>query len=481
MKEKLRRITDYKWLLPKDVDSRMRVPGIIFASKELLNIAVEDEALIQVRNAATLPGIVKASLAMPDIHYGYGLPIGGVIATDWETGIVSPGGVGFDINCGVRLLSTNLYLHDIKDKKKILVESLYYHIPTGVGSKGKLRLTHAQEKEVLVKGARWAVEEGFGMKKDLESTESYGALDGANPEKVSYRALERGAQQLGTLGSGNHFLEIQYVDQIYDPQLAKLFNLEKNKITIMIHTGSRGLGHQIATDYLEVMGRALRKYNIALPDRQLACAPINSPEGRDYISAMKGAANYAWANRQILMHWTRETVCRALNSSPEDLGLELIYDHAHNIVKKEEHIVDGKKRILAVHRKGATRAFPPGHPELPTKYRSIGQPVIIPGDMGRYSYLLVGTKQAMTETFGSSCHGAGRVLSRHKAINRARGRSITQELEREGILVRAADNKTVKEEMSEAYKDVSMVVEAIDGAGISRKVARMRPIVVIKG
>jgi len=481
MKEKLRKINNYKWLLPKEIDSRMRVPGIIFVSKELLDRTVEDEALIQVRNAAMLPGIVKASLAMPDIHYGYGLPIGGVIATDWETGIVSPGGVGFDINCGVRLLVTNLYLKDIMDKKKILVDALYQHIPTGVGSTGKLRLTHSQEKEVLAKGAKWAVEKGYGTKKDLEATESYGSLEGANPEKVSYKALERGAQQLGTLGSGNHFLEIQYVDEIYDYRLAKIFNLEKNKITIMIHTGSRGLGHQIATDYLEVMGRALRKYNIVLPDKQLACAPINSPEGQDYISAMKCAANYAWANRQILMHWTREAICRALKASERDLGLELIYDHAHNIVKKEEHIIDGKKRILAVHRKGATRAFPPGHPELPSKYRSIGQPVIIPGDMGRYSYLLVGTKEAMTETFGSSCHGAGRVLSRHKAINRARGRSITQELEKEGILVRAADKKTVKEEMPEAYKDVSMVVEAIAGAKISKKVARMKPIVVIKG
>ncbi len=478
MKEKLRKISPYKWEIPKH--GKMRVPGIVFASEEVIK-DVEDGALQQVANAATLPGIVKASMAMPDIHYGYGLPIGGVIATDWYEGIVSPGGVGFDINCGVRLIRSNLTLKDIEPRKEKLLNALFRKIPTGVGSTGKLRLSHSELREVLANGSGWAVRKGYGTERDLEVTESGGKLPWADPSEVSTKALERGKDQLGTLGSGNHFAEVQVVEEIYDEKIAKEFGLELGMITLMIHTGSRGLGHQVATDFLVVMEKALSKYKIWLPDRQLACAPIQSKEGKRYLGAMASAANFAWANRQIIMHWAREAFKEALGMTYEEMGLELIYDHAHNIVKKEEHRLNGRKLTLAVHRKGATRAFPPGHPELPAKYRKTGQPVIIPGDMGRYSYLLVGTPRAMEETFGSSCHGAGRVMSRHKAIKAAKGRSIEAELKNMGILVKSASRKTVMEEMPEAYKDVSLVVESIEGAGISRKVARMRPLLVIKG
>ncbi|MEW6455590.1 MAG: RtcB family protein [Acidobacteriota bacterium] len=481
MKKNLIKINDYKWVIPKETNPLMKVPGVIFASEELVQKALEDQSLVQVINAASLPGIVKASIAMPDIHFGYGLPIGGVVATDWENGVISPGGVGFDINCGVRLIRTNFFLKDIKDKERAIVDTLYQKIPTGVGSRGALKLSFNELKEVLKKGAKWAVERGYGDKEDLNSTESLGTLEGADPEKVSSKALDRGKDQLGTLGSGNHFLEVQYVEEIYDPHIAKILGLEKDLITVMIHTGSRGLGHQIATDYLAILGGALKKWGINVPDRQLACAPIQSKEGMNYIEAMKGAANFAWANRQIIMHWAEEALLRALNISRPSLGMKLIYDIAHNIVKKEEHIVEGKKMTVAVHRKGATRAFPPFHPEVPIIYREIGQPVIIPGDMGRYSYLLVGEEKAMEESFGSSCHGAGRVLSRHQAMKRAQGRSISKELEQDGILVRASDRETLVEEMSEAYKDVSLVVESIEKASISKKVVRMRPITVIKG
>ena len=478
MKEKLRKISPFKWEIPKH--GKMRVPGIIYASEEIME-TVEDGALQQVANAATLPGIVKASMAMPDIHYGYGLPIGGVIATDWHEGIVSPGGVGFDINCGVRLVRSNLTLKDIQGKKEALLNALFRKIPTGVGSTGKLKLSHSQLRQVLADGSYWAVRKGYGTEEDLQATESTGKLPWADPSEVSTKALERGKDQLGTLGSGNHFAEVQVVDEIYDEKTAKEFGLELGMITLMIHTGSRGLGHQVATDFLVIMERALSKYGIWLPDKQLACAPIQSKEGKKYLGAMASAANFAWANRQIIMHWAREAFREALGLSCEELGLALIYDHAHNIVKKEKHRVNGRETVLAVHRKGATRAFPPGHQELPPRYRKTGQPVIIPGDMGRYSFLLVATPRAMEETFGSSCHGAGRLMSRHKAIKAARGRSIENELKREGILVRSASRKTVMEEMPEAYKDVSLVVEAIEGAGISRKVARMRPLLVIKG
>lgn len=480
MRKNLIKINNFKWEIPRQSNPLMRVPGIIFASERLIS-ETEEQAFTQVINSASLPGIVKASIAMPDIHFGYGLPIGGVVATDWSDGVISPGGVGFDINCGVRLMRTALFLKDIRGKERELVNSLYRHIPTGVGSTGSLTLSRNELKEVLKKGAKWAVERGYGSPEDLEFTESNGSIPEANPEKVSTKALERGRDQLGTLGSGNHFLEVQFVEEIYDEKIAKALGLEKNMITVMIHTGSRGLGHQVATDYVAILGNAMKKYGISVPDKQLACAPINSKEGRDYFEAMSASANFAWANRQIIMHWAEEAILKALGISKNSLRMGLIYDVAHNIAKKEEHIIDGKKRMVVVHRKGATRAFPPGHPEIPKKYEDIGQPVIIPGDMGRYSYLLTGVKEAMEETFGSSCHGAGRVLSRHQAIKTAQGRSIISELEKEGILVRASDKETVAEEMPEAYKDVSLVVDSIVGASISKKIARMKPVVVIKG
>jgi tRNA-splicing ligase RtcB (3'-phosphate/5'-hydroxy nucleic acid ligase) len=364
---------------------------------------------------------------------------------------------------------------------KDLVGVLYSEIPSGVGSKGKIRLNADNEKKLLLRGARWAVEQGFGEAGDLEKIESHGCIDGADPSLISNKAYERGRAQQGTLGSGNHFLEIQYVDEIFDERAANSLGLFKDHVTVMIHTGSRGFGHQVCTDFLEVMERAAAKYKIVLPDKELACAPFESPEARDYLSAMKAAANYAWANRQCIMHWAREAFYKIFTISPRELGMELIYDVAHNIAKVEEHEVNGKKRKLIVHRKGATRAFPPGHPELPEIYKPLGQPVLIPGDMGRASYVLLGTEKAMKETFGSTCHGAGRILSRHQAIKKAKGRAIWKEMEDKGIIVRSAGRETLAEEMSEAYKDISNVVNVVHNAGISRKVARLRPMGVIKG
>lgn len=361
------------------------------------------------------------------------------------------------------------------------MEVLYAQVPSGVGSKGKLRLGYEDEKKLLLKGARWAVENGFGDAEDLEHTESGGCIEGAEPDLISSKAYERGRAQQGTLGSGNHFTEIQYVDEVYDEKAAESLGLFKDQITVMIHTGSRGFGHQVCTDFIEVMEEAARKYNIQLPDKELACAPFNSPEAQDYLAAMNAAANYAWANRQCIMHWVRESFMHVFNASPKTLGITLIYDVAHNIAKIEEHVVNGKKMKLIIHRKGATRAFPPGHPELPPAYRHIGQPVLIPGDMGRVSFVLLGTERAMRETFGSTCHGAGRVLSRHQAIKQAKGRSIRREMEEKGIIVRSAGRETLAEEMSDAYKDISNVVDVVHNAGISKKVARLRPIGVIKG
>ena len=361
------------------------------------------------------------------------------------------------------------------------MQALHREIPSGVGSKGAIRLSAQDERKVIIKGARWAVEEGYGEPSDLERIESGGAIEGADPSLISEKAYERGRGQLGTLGSGNHFLEIQYVDEIYDEAGANALGLQVGQVTVMIHTGSRGFGHQVCTDYLKVMERALRKYNIEIPDRELACAPYGSPEAGEYLASMRAAANYAWANRQCIMHWTREAFMREMGRGPGDLGMRLVYDVAHNVAKIEDHDVDGKKMKLIVHRKGATRAFPPGHPELPAVYRPIGQPVLIPGDMGRASFVLLGTQKAMEETWGSTCHGAGRVLSRHQAIRQAKGRSIIRELEDRGIIVISAGREILAEEMSEAYKDISNVVDVVHGAGISKKVARLRPMGVVKG
>jgi tRNA-splicing ligase RtcB (3'-phosphate/5'-hydroxy nucleic acid ligase) len=478
--DKIKRIDETKIEIPIDYKQGMRVKGVIYVD-ETLQKDLEDQSIDQIANVATLPGVVGSSMAMPDVHTGYGFAIGGVAAFDLKDGIVSPGGVGYDINCGVRLLRSNLMRENVLTKMKELVSILYNEIPSGVGSKGRVRLGPDDEKKILLKGARWAVEQGFGDASDLEKTESGGCLDGADPSLISKKAYERGRAQQGTLGSGNHFLEVQYIDEIFDEKAANSLGFFLGQVTVMIHTGSRGFGHQVCTDFLEVMEKAAAKYKIELSDKELACAPFSSPEARDYLAAMRAAANYAWANRQCIMHWTREAFFKVFSISPKKLGMELIYDVAHNIAKIEEHEVNGKKMKLIVHRKGATRAFPPGHPELPEIYRPLGQPVLIPGDMGRASYVLLGTEKAMEETFGSTCHGAGRIMSRHQAIKKAKGRAIWREMEDKGIIVRSAGRETLAEEMSEAYKDISDVVEVVHRAGISNKVARLRPIGVIKG
>jgi len=477
----LKKIDNYRWLIPKEYKEGMRVPGIIYAQKSMLDDILSDEAPEQVANVAFLPGIVKNSIAMPDIHWGYGFPIGGVAATDVRNGVISPGGIGFDINCGVRLLKTNLVVDDVKPKIAELVEALFNEIPTGVGKSGRIDLNPGELKKVMTKGSRWAVEQGYGTAEDLEATEGRGYMEGADPDSVSDKAIKRGKNQLGTLGSGNHFLEVQMVEEVYYPEAADVFGIFPGCITIMIHTGSRGFGHQITTDYLDKLGKVSKKHGIELPDRQLACAPLDSPEGKEYFAAMAAGANYAWANRQCLAHWVREVFEKFFGQSAEKIGIEQIYDVAHNIAKFETHKIDGKELKVCVHRKGATRAFAPGHPEIPAKYRDIGQPVIIPGDMGRYSFLTVGTEKAMEETFGSACHGAGRKLSRSKAKKVAKGKNLRQEMKDYGVVVRAAGWNTIAEEMPGAYKDVEDVVGSTEGAGITKMVAKLRPLGVIKG
>jgi tRNA-splicing ligase RtcB len=481
MAEKLIRLDEYRWEVPIGYRPGMRVPGIIYANDALMEHIKKDQSIEQVANAATLPGIVKASLAMPDMHFGYGLPIGGVVATRMQDGVITPGGVGFDINCGVRVLRTNLNRIDIRDKVRALVEGLYAKIPTGVGAKGALRLSPEEFDRMLVKGAKWAVEKGYGSPEDLDHIEARGTIEGADPDKISEKAYERGKGQLGTLGSGNHFGEIQYVERIFDKEAAEALGLWEGQVMLMIHTGSRGFGHQVCTDYLKVMEESVRKYGFDLPDRQLACAPIDSREGQDYLAAMRAAANFGFVNRQMIMHWARETFMHVLGTSPRELGMTLIYDVAHNIVKFEEHVVDGRKMTLAVHRKGATRAFPPGHPETPEVYKKVGQPVLIPGDMGTHSYILAGTEKGMAETFGSTCHGAGRVMSRAAAVKACKGRSIERELEDIGIIARYTGRDALKEEVPEAYKDIDQVVDVVHNAGIAKRVAKLRPVGVIKG
>lgn len=476
----LKRINPYLWEIPRE--GNMRVPGRIYATRELLADSKSDESLQQVRNVAHLPGIVKYSIAMPDIHWGYGFPIGGVAATRLSDGVISPGGVGYDINCGVRLIATSLVYSEIQDKLPDIVERLYQTIPAGVGSSGAVkRLSHADQRRVLELGARWAVEQGYGTSEDLEFTEEGGCLRGADPDLVSDRAKERGSTQVGTLGSGNHFLEVDVIDEIYLAEEAEVFGLRQGNLALFIHSGSRGLGYQVCDDFLAVMGKAMRKYSIELPDRQLACAPLSSEEGKRYLAAMAGAANFAWANRQVMMSLTEKALLEVLNTTPRNLGFRLIYDVCHNIAKFERHNVDEGEQVLCVHRKGATRAFPPGSPQIPELYRTVGQPVLIPGDMGTGSYVLVGTQQAMAETFGSSCHGAGRVQSRTQALKHAQGRDLFGEMREKGVTVMATGRRTVAEEMPEAYKNIHAVVDAIVQAGISRKVARLRPVGVIKG
>jgi tRNA-splicing ligase RtcB len=482
MQSSMIKIDDYRWEIPQTYKPGMRVPGLVFADEKMIRHIRDEESLDQVANVAFLPGIVGRSLAMPDIHWGYGFPIGGVAATRVEDGVVSPGGVGFDINCGVRLLRTDFTESEIRPKIERLLSDLFTNVPSGLGSEGKIRLKGNQIDSLLTKGAAWAMEQGYGRPDDLEYTEELGCIEGADPDKVSAKAKTRGTPQSGTLGSGNHFLEIQVVDEIYDADTARAFGIQgKGQILVLIHTGSRGFGHQVCDDYLKTMNSAVKNYGIELPDRQLACAPVKSPEGQSYLAAMACAANYAWANRQCITHWTRESFSRVIGIKQRDLNMAIIYDVAHNIAKIEKHQVDGKNISVCVHRKGATRAFPSGHPVLPEAYRKVGQPVLIPGDMGRYSYIAVGTERAMAETFGSTCHGAGRLKSRSAAKKSISGADVARELANKGITVKVASIASLAEEAPVVYKDVADVVHITDAAGISSKVVRARPIGVIKG
>ena len=478
----LKQIDHYRWEIPIDYKKGMRVPGLVYASEAMIEGIQRDQSLEQVANVAFLPGIVGHSMAMPDIHQGYGFPIGGVAGTRVADGVVSPGGVGYDINCGVRLLRSDLTETDVAGRIDTIVERLYRNVPSGVGSEGRIRPGDAGLTRMLVDGARWAVAQGYGTQEDLDATEDGGRMEDADPSAVSERALKRGLPQAGTLGAGNHFLEVQVVREIYEPETARIMGIEREgQVLVLIHTGSRGFGHQVCTDHLKVMERVFQKYGLSLPDRQLACAPVESREGSQYLAAMRCAANYAWCNRQVIAHWVREALAEVFETTHENLGLRQIYDVAHNIAKLEAHVVDGEKLNLCVHRKGATRAFPAGHPEVPHSYQAIGQPVLIPGDMGRYSYIAVGTQRAMEETFGSTCHGAGRLMSRSAAKKAGRGSDVAETLKRRAIAVRTGDVKGLAEEASIAYKDVMEVVEVVHGAGICRKVARAEPLGVIKG
>jgi tRNA-splicing ligase RtcB (3'-phosphate/5'-hydroxy nucleic acid ligase) len=478
----LQRRDAYRWEIPTTYRPGMRVPGVIYADEHLIEQIEEDQALEQVANAATLPGVLRWAIAMPDIHWGYGFPIGGVAAMRPEDGVVSPGAVGYDINCGVRLLTTHLTDEDVHPRLEALAERLFRNIPSGVGAHGRLRLTLTEIPEVLRSGAAWAVRRGYGRPPDLGRIESHGTIPGAQPDEVSRKALSRGLDQLGTLGSGNHFLEIQRVEEIHDPHAARVFGLHHpGQVAVLMHCGSRGLGHQVCDDYLEICGRSLPRYGITIPDRQLACVPLAAPEGQAYLGAMAAAANFAFANRQVITHWVRESFEQILKRSAETIGLDTVYDVAHNMAKMEEHTVDGTPMRVCVHRKGATRGFPAGHPDVPLEYRSVGHPVLVPGDMGRYSYVLVGTPVAMAETFGSTPHGAGRLRSRGAAKRLLRGVDLVDALARRGILVRAASRDLLAEEASVAYKDVADVVRASNGAGLTRTVARLQPLAVVKG
>jgi tRNA-splicing ligase RtcB len=478
----LERIDDNRWRIPKSYREGMQVDGIIYADDALVSLIKQDKSPEQVANVAFLPGIVRYSLAMPDIHWGYGFCIGGVAATDpKQGGVISPGGVGYDINCGVRLIRTNLAADDVKPRIQQLVDQLFRDIPCGVGRGGMFKLKKRELRQLMAEGSRYVVNKGFGWDSDVEATEANGCIASAEPDVVSDRALERGADQCGTLGSGNHFAEVQIVERVEDPQAAAAMGLAEGNITLMIHSGSRGLGHQVCDDALKDLRNVPRKYGIDLPDRQLVCAPVESPEGRKYLGAMQAAANYAWCNRQIMTHLARRSFEAVFDQSAERLGMSMIYDVAHNIAKIEFYDVEGERRQLCIHRKGATRAFPPGHPELPDRYRSIGQPVLVPGDMGTSSWVLVGQPGAMEHTFGSACHGAGRRMSRGAAIRAARGRSIKQELLEAGVVARARGRTGLDEEQPDAYKDVTHVVDVLHNAGIAKRVAKLRPIGVIKG
>jgi len=479
MSRQFERIDDYRYRIPRS--GAMRVPGLVYASERLARDLKNDNSSEQVANVAQLPGIIAQSMAMPDIHWGYGFPIGGVAAFDPDGGVLSPGGVGYDINCGVRLLRSDLTRADAADRLADLSLAVHRAVPSGLGSESHRRLSAKELERVLVRGAEWAVHEGYGREDDLAVIEENGRIEGARPDVVSDKAKKRGQPQLGSLGSGNHFCEVGYVAEVYDERVADAFGLQRDMLTVMIHTGSRGLGYQICDDSLRLMQRASQKYGIQLPDRQLCAAPLGSPEAEAYFGAMCCAVNFAFANRQMITHFVRDAMAGFFGAAPDSLGLDLVYDVCHNIAKWEEHEVDGAQKRVCVHRKGATRAFGPGHPDVPERYRAVGQPVLVPGDMGRYSYVLVGTERAMKETFGSSCHGAGRRMSRKQAKKKARNRPIFRELKEKGIYVRSDSKATVAEEMPDAYKDVADVIEVMHGAGVALTVAKLIPLAVIKG
>lgn len=478
----LKKLGEYSWEIPKDFRPGMNVPGRVYADSSLLEKMAEDLTLQQCANVAHLPGILKYSIVMPDGHQGYGFPIGGVAAFDAEEGVISPGGVGYDINCGVRLMLTNLDLNDVKPLLGKLIDTLFEMVPSGLGSKGGIKLTASELNDVLDRGVEWAIEKGYALPEDATKCEEGGSMKTADSSLVSQSAKGRGSNQLGTLGSGNHFLEVQAVDKIYDQRAAKVFGIDREgQVVVMIHSGSRGLGHQVCSDYLHVMENAVSKYKIKIPDRELACAPANSREASDYFAAMSAACNYAWVNRQCIMHWTREAFRKTFGSDAERLGMRLVYDVAHNLAKREEHTVEGKKRLLYVHRKGATRAFPAGRTEIPAEYRGIGQPVIIPGSMGTASYLLLGGPNSLDLSWGSTAHGAGRFLSREAAIKKYWGSNVKRDLEERGIRLRAANIRVIAEEAPGAYKDVDRVASVSDALGIATLVARMVPLGVTKG
>jgi len=478
----LERISEYTWRIPKSYKPGMRVPGLVFADEELLSKMKTDRTLVQCANVAHLPGIYKHAITLPDGHEGYGFPIGGVAATDYEEGVISPGGVGYDINCGVRLLTTNLSEEDVRPNLRKLAEIIFRNVPSGLGSRRKASVSPSELDRIVTEGVPRVVEQGYGWPEDIERCEENGCMKNANPDKVSSTAKRRGLSQIGTLGSGNHFLEVQKVDNIYDPKVAKVFGItHEGQVTVMIHCGSRGFGHQICSDYLRVVERAVRKYGISIPDRELACAPSKSREAEDYFEAMSCAVNYAFVNRQMITHWVRQSFEEALGMPTEKIGLSLVYDVAHNIAKIEEHTIDGRRVKVWVHRKGATRAFPPGHEAIPAEYRDVGQPVLIPGSMGTSSYVLVGTSKAMEISFGSTAHGAGRMMSRAAAKRKFWGGDVRRDLERRGIVVRSASATVLAEEADLAYKDVDRVAAVSDAVGIAKRVARLVPLAVIKG
>jgi len=477
----LKQIGDYLYEVPQSFRHDMRVPAYFFADDDILEKALEDRSLDQLVNTATLPGIVGQAMAMPDIHQGYGFPIGGVVATRMPDGAISPGGVGYDINCGVRLLGSHLDAADLRPHLSHLADILYRNVPSGVAAKGNLHINASELDRILADGSRWALREGFARKEDVAHTEEGGCMAGADPAKVSKEAKKRGLDQVGTLGSGNHFAEIDVVTRIFHPETADAFGLRKGQIAVQIHCGSRGLGHQVATDYIQTFQAASRRFGYELPDKQLVCAPLDSPEGQNYLAAMNCAANYAWANRQVLTYRIREAFEEVLGGKVANRDLFLVYDVAHNMAKIETHPLGGHDLRVCVHRKGATRAFGPGHPDVPDDYQNVGQPVLVPGSMGTASFVLAGTSAGMAHTFGSCCHGAGRVMSRSEAKRQVRGEQLRGELEHDGIAVRAGSLSGLAEEAPQAYKDVDRVVAVVEKAGIARIVARLEPLAVVKG